>query len=194
MNSTRGTERPTWPPALRVLPFPTPGPLVGLAYADLDLALNGTPEQISTLGNMQHLPRPWQPATCRIPELLMELRAWLDDVVTWLNHQYVWDPTDMIPSCWSFHPHLVHEIAVLADQRRRAGAALTSDDLDDWHRCSLPNFVDRMRNRTRSHCTDAHAPWPSKGRYARHFSKVDDAEHQVALTSEGVSDKWAHRG
>jgi type IV secretion system protein VirD4 len=28
-----------------------------------------------------------------------------------------------IPACWPKHPHLVHDLAVLADQRRRAGRA-----------------------------------------------------------------------
>jgi hypothetical protein len=40
----------------------------------------------------------------------------------------------VIPGCWPQHPHLVHEIAVLADQRRRAGTARTSDVLEEWHR------------------------------------------------------------
>ena len=36
----------------------------------------------------------------------------------------LWDASTVIPSCWPHHPHLVHEIAVLADQRRKAGAPL----------------------------------------------------------------------
>jgi hypothetical protein len=47
-----------------------------------------------------------------------------------------------IPACWPQHPHLVHEIVVLADQRRRAGHALTSDASKEWHRYSLPAFID----------------------------------------------------
>ena len=53
----------------------------------------------------------------------------------------------MIPACWPQHPHLVHEIAVLADQRRRAGHALTSDALEEWHRHNLPAFTERMKSR-----------------------------------------------
>lgn len=34
----------------------------------------------------------------------------------------------------------VHEIAVLADQRRRAGYALTSDATERWHRYNLPGL------------------------------------------------------
>jgi len=54
-----------------------------------------------------------------------------EDVVTWLNREYVWDVGAVIPGCWPQHPHLVHEIAVLADQRRRAGASLTSDTIEE---------------------------------------------------------------
>jgi hypothetical protein len=45
--------------------------------------------------------------------------------------EYVWEVADAIPACWPQHPHLVHEIAVLADQRRRAGHAFTSDALEE---------------------------------------------------------------
>jgi hypothetical protein len=68
----------------------------------------------------------------------------------------------MIPVCWPQHPHLVHEIAVLADQRRRAGHALTSDALEEWHRYNLPAFTERMKSRLRNHCEDGHQPWPAK--------------------------------
>ena len=95
---------------------------------------------------------------------------WLDDVVTWLNHEYVWDTDGFIPSCWPEHPHLVHDLAVLADQRRRAGLAHTSDALEDWHRFALPTFLDRMTARLKSHCENGHQPWPSTSRHARHTS------------------------
>lgn len=54
-----------------------------------------------------------------------------EDVVIWLNREYTWDASGLIPSCWPLHPHLVHELAVLADQRRRAGLAMTSDALEE---------------------------------------------------------------
>src|SRR5688572_28872202 len=60
----------------------------------------------------------------------MEVWSWLEAVVTWLNHEYVWDTGDVMPPCWPQHPHLVREIAVLADQRHRAGQALTSEALE----------------------------------------------------------------
>jgi hypothetical protein len=77
----------------------------------------------------------------------------------------------MIPSCWPRHPHLVHEIAVLADLRRRAGLALTADTLEEWLRYALPAFTERMRQRLRQHCQDGgHQPWPGLGRHTRHVA------------------------
>ncbi len=157
-------------------PFPVPGPLVQLAQWELHLAVNGTPEQQKALGNHADLPRPWDPATCRGPRLRAQLWDWLDRVVIWLNHDYTWDPDPLIPSCWPLHPHLVHEIAVLADQRRRAGLAKTSDALEEWHRYSLPAFSDRLHARLRSHCEAHHQPWPGRPRHLEHL----DPDHAQA--------------
>ena len=119
------------------------------------------------------LPRPWEPATCRTPQLRQQLWSWLDAVVAWLVTEYVWEATDTIPACWPQHPHLVHEIAVLADQRRRAGYAFTSDALEEWHRHSLPAFTARMKARLRNHCEDGHQAWPAKGRHTRHAAEAN---------------------
>ena len=98
---------------------------------------------------------------------------WLDAVVDWLVTEYVWEATDTIPACWPQHPHLVHEIAVLADQRRRAGHAFTSDALEEWHRRSLPGFTEWMKSRLRNHCEDGHQPWPAKGRCTRYAAEIN---------------------
>jgi hypothetical protein len=37
--------------------------------------------------------------------------------------EYVLEVADAIPACWPQHPHLVHGVSVLADQRRRASHA-----------------------------------------------------------------------
>ncbi|QLQ16338.1 MAG: hypothetical protein HZY73_12510 [Micropruina sp.] len=85
----------------------------------------------------------------------------------------MWDHTaGLIPPCWPLHPHLVHEIAVLADQRRRASLDLTSSALEEWHRYGLPTFLDRLKGRTRNLCDDRHSPWPAKGRHDRHISQA----------------------
>ena len=109
---------------------------------------------------------------------------WLDDVVTWINHEYVWDTDGFIPSCWPEHPHLVHDLAVLADQRRRAGLAHTSDALEDWHRFALPTFLDRMAARLKSHCETGHEPWPAGSRHVRHTSDPHRRRRIATYTSD----------
>ena len=153
-------------------PFPAPGQLVALAYRELDLAANGTADQIRALGDVRLLPRPWEAATCRTPQLREQLWAWLEAVVAWLVSEYVWDVADAIPACWPEHPHVVHEVAVVADQRRRTGHAFTSDALEEWHRYNLPAFTERMKARLRNHCEDGHQPWPANGRYTRYMAET----------------------
>lgn len=149
--------------------FPRAGRRVEHAYAALEMAAGaGTRQQQDALGDPHLLARPWDPASCVDPQLRAEIWQWLEQVVTWLNREYVWDPDAMIPSCWPRHPHLVHEIAVLADLRRRAGRALMADPLEEWHRYALPAFTDRTRQRLRQHCLGGgHQPWPAQGRHTR---------------------------
>jgi hypothetical protein len=111
---------------LSVRPFPAPGQLVALAYRELDRAATGTQIR-SALWAMLGccLDRGSWPAAAP-QQLRQQLWCWLDAVVDWLVTEDVWEVGDMIPVCWPQHPHLVHEIAVLADQRRRAGHGLTS--------------------------------------------------------------------
>jgi hypothetical protein len=165
----------TGSPADRLLvqPFPAPGKLVALAYRELDRAAAGSPEQIRALGDARLLPRAWEPASCRTAQLREQLWLWLEAVVEWLVIEYVWEAADTIPACWPQHPHLVHEIAVLADQRRRAGHAFTSDALEEWHRYSLPAFTEHMKTRLRSHCEDGHQAWPAKGRHTRYTAEIN---------------------
>ena len=153
-------------------PFPQPGRLVHLAYRQLDLATSRQQDHLLPLHDLANLQRPWDPATCQTLQLRREVWSWLEAVVTWLNHEHVWDVADVIPPCWPQHPHLVHEIAVLADQRHRAGQALSSDQLEEWHRRSLPEFTERMRTRLRNHCQEDHQSWPAKGRYSRHVGEA----------------------
>lgn len=164
--------------------FPTPGPLLGTAYRDLYLAAEGSDNQKATIGDPSLLPKPWDPPTCRSPHLRAELWEWLDQVVLWLNHEYVWDPDGMIPPCWPQHPHLVHELAVLADQRRRVGLTLDSNGLEEWHRYSLSGFLDRMRARLKAHCDQDHQPWPARGRYARHADDRQTRRRQDAINDD----------
>lgn len=152
-------------------PMPT-NQRLRLAFQELFVAANGTDRERAAIGDPAQLPRPWDPSTVTDPSLRAAVWAWLDDVVTWFNHEYVWDlSAGFIPSCWPQHPHLVHEIGVLADQRRRAGVALTSDNLEDWHRYAVPGFLARMKERLRNGCTDQHQAWPARSRYARFIAK-----------------------
>jgi hypothetical protein len=152
-----------------VLPFPPPdGAELKKAYRNLYLSANGTEADKKRIGNPANLPRPWDPPSCTNPALRRELWTWLEDFVIWFNHEYVWDHNaGMIPACWPQHPHLVHEIAVLADQRRRAGLDPTSSALEEWHRFGIPGFLERLKTRTKNSCDEHHAPWPAEARYVR---------------------------
>ena len=124
------------------------------------------------------IPQPARHFSCE------EVWSWLEAVVTWLNHEHVWDVADVIPPCWPQHPHLVHEIAVLADQRHRAGQALSSDPLEEWHRHSLPEFTERMKTRLRNHCQEDHQSWPAKGRYSRHVGEASRRRRMDAYAGD----------
>jgi len=172
----RDDDRPTRhhagrPPYPLVLAFPTPGRELRNAYRDLGKANDGDPHDLKALADLDTLPRPWDPGSVTTPAHRVELWAWLEDVVTWVNTEYVWEATTMIPPCWPFHPHLVHEIAVLADRRHHAGLEFTGAALEEWHRHALPLFLDRMATRTRSICEETHQPWPAKSRHARHLAE-----------------------
>lgn len=151
-----------------VLPYPMPGERVRAAAWNLHLSEEGTQEQKEWIGPAEDLPRPWDIATCADPQLRLEVWEWYEAFVTWFNHEYVWDPSaGMIPPCWPLHPHLVHEIGVLADQRRVIATATNSNSLEEWHRYSVPDFLDRLHNRIKQHCDSHHQPWPARARYAR---------------------------
>jgi len=78
----------------------------------------------------------------------------------------------------------VHEIAVLADQRRRAGHAFTSDALVEWHRHNLPALTERIGSRLRKHGEDGHQPWPAKGRYTRNTAEISRRTRQDSFAAE----------
>ena len=117
--------------------------------------------------NPDLLPRPWDPPTCP-PTLLGELWVWLDEVVAWLNREYSWQPETMIPACWPAHPHIAHELAVLACLRYDAGRTYSPDTLEQWHRQVLPGFLTRMQTRLGANmCPPGkHADWPGGARHA----------------------------
>jgi len=183
------------------LPFPMPTtPALARAYQDIADYLNGDDDVKRRIGSLAVVPRPWDPPTCTGRQLRTELWEWLEAVVTWLNTEYVWDlGTGVIPACWPRHPHLVHEIPVLADQRRRAALDLTSTSLEEWHRYGLPAFLERLRARTKSHCDEHHAAWPGRSRLARHSSEAarnirHDAYHDDVTTCTDGALRWIEPG
>ena len=152
-----------------VVPFPPIGPLMEQAYYDLYRAETAKkPAEVADLGPLDQLPRPWDLATITDPALRAETWDWLDAVVGWINQEYVWETSDLIPPCWPSHPHLVNELGVVADQRRRATMAFTSDSLLDWHRYCLPSFIERMKARYRGICEDGHRTAPGTARNTRY--------------------------
>ena len=150
-----------------VKPFPSPGPLIAHAHRELDTALNGDDAHREAVGDPSRLPRPWDPGSIEDPPMRAELWEWLEVVVEWVNTEHVWDPSYLIPPCWPAHPHLVHEIAVLADQRHKAGQAIASDALEEWHRYALPAFFDRRKTRLRTACDNRHHDWPARPAHTR---------------------------
>jgi hypothetical protein len=151
-----------------VQPFPMPtSERIRIAYWNLYLSEDGTDAQRKWLGEAQLLPRPWDIATCTDPDLRTDVWNWYEAVVTWFNHEYVWDPAaGMIPPCWPLHPHLVHDIGVLADQRRVIAQATNSNSLEEWHRYSVPAFIERLHDRVKQHCDYEHQAWPARARFA----------------------------
>jgi hypothetical protein len=150
-----------------VLPFPQPGPVIRRLYRHWWTVENGTDLERERIKD-RPAGRPWEPATLGTNGERFELWRWLEDVVQWFNHEYAWDTSQVIPECWPEHPHLVHEIAVLADARRRAGSTPDSGALEEWHRVCVPWFLSRMRDSIKAHCEERHQAWPARARYARH--------------------------
>lgn len=178
-----------------VQPFPMPtSERIRIAYWDLYLSEEGTDAQKKRLGEPDQLPRPWDLATCTDPDLRHDVWEWYEAVVTWFNHEYVWDPAaGTIPPCWHLHPHLIHDIGVLADQRRMISQASNSNSLEEWHRYSVPAFLDRLHDRIKQHCDDHHQPWPSRSRFARYCGEVEvraasmEVDSHVSITSDKPS-------
>ena len=160
-----------------VTPFPPPPTAIRHTLNTLSVLNSGNKEAIAELGDTEDVPRPWDPASCDDP-LRQNLWTWIDDVVAWINHEYAWRSIGLIPSCWPEHPHIAREIPVLACLRVAADDALTPELAEEWHRITLPQFMDRMASRLgESTCrNDKHAPWPAAGRYETFLSDTTATE------------------
>ena len=162
-----------------VQPFPTPGPQIREALAILDIVVGGDPETIAMLGDLEDLPRPWDPSTCPA-RLRLQIWSWCAQVASWINSQYIWRPAAMIPACWPAHTHLAIELPALACQRLAAQEAFDVSALEEWQRYTLPTFLDRMNGRLgESGCKDGrHVDWPGAARHVTHV-REDEARRRL---------------
>jgi hypothetical protein len=101
-------------------------------------------------------------------ELRRLIYGWLDDVVVWVNEDHTWRTDHVIPLCWVEHRHIVHELATVACLRWEAGSAITPGALENWHRYTLPMFLERIAQRigTTGCPPGRHQPSPGEGRNA----------------------------
>jgi len=152
--------------------FPQPPGSMLRAWELLQIVRRGDADEMAESGvDLNDLPRPWMPGQC--PDDLREgMWTWCDAVAGWLNREYVWRPTQLIPACWPRHPHLANELPVLAFTRWLAEDSLGPESIEDWHRYALPMFLDRMTSRMgESSCrTGKHQDWPAESRYTAFFS------------------------
>jgi hypothetical protein len=159
-------------------PFPVPPGAVVRALELLQILRRGDPDEMAEAGDLTNLPRPWDPATCPT-ELREAVWEWCDLVAAWVNRDYVWRPTHIIPACWPHHPHIARELAVLAILRWNAEESSSPEGVEEWHRYSFPLYCDRMSNRLgESTCrTGKHIDWPAEGRYGA-FAEDDSSEER----------------
>jgi hypothetical protein len=177
-----------------VQPFPEPGHAICTTMEQLQLAAATPPTSEAELLALAQLPRPWDPATCSGP-VRAELWVWLDLVAAWVNEQQLWNVTRPgIPECWPAHPHLVHDLAVLACGRYYASFAVTPAALEDWHRYTLPSFLEQLRDRLGDGCQpQRHQPRPRGERdesycapRARQFREQVFGADQQTQTTDGL--------
>ncbi|WP_245916750.1 hypothetical protein [Nocardioides gansuensis] len=183
------------PAGLMVRPFPEPGPAVRTAIQQLQHASFAPPVDEDAVRELAQIPRPWDPGSCT-GKIRSELWEWLDLVAMWVNEQHLWNlARPGIPECWPAHPHLVHDLAVLACGRHYTRFALTPAALEDWHRYALPGFLERLHDRLGDGCQpgkhqprprhdrdETHAATPQRqGRRQRYTDDVDRAAAAAAM-------------
>jgi hypothetical protein len=160
--------------------FPAPTEMIASYLSELREAATSTDEPDIERRRIAGLPRPWDPASCP-SHARPQIYFWLDHVVAWLNEQHTWRTECLIPICWDRHPHLVHEIAVVACMRWEATFARTPADLDTWQRFILPEFQHRMVERIGpAGCPPGrHQPAPGTPRQAIYRSPDEATQRDV---------------
>ncbi|WP_228383452.1 MULTISPECIES: hypothetical protein [Tessaracoccus] len=66
--------------------------------------------------------------------------------------------------------------------RYQAGEATSPMALEEWHRYTLPGYLDRTRDQRRA-CDEKHQPWPRRAAHTRH---ADGAARRRHLFDEDV--------
>ena len=154
---------------LALCQFPTPSAAVTAALDELQLASLSDPASRAELRRIAELPRPWDPAACP-PVLRAEVFDWLARVATWINEQQLWNlGRPGIPPCWPAHPHLVHDLAVVACARLFALYGTTPAAMLEWHQYTLPAMLERLADRLGDACAPGrHEESPRAGRDRLH--------------------------
>jgi hypothetical protein len=136
--------------------FPTPPPGIRGAMDVLQIAAAASMTNEEVLCRVEGLPRPWDPATCP-GDMRAELWAWLDEVAAWINTEHLWSlQTPGVPACWPAHPHIAHDLAVVASSRYLTMYAVSPAALEEWHRYALPAFLHRLTDRLGEGCVAGH--------------------------------------
>lgn len=111
---------------------------------------------------------------------------WLDDVVAWINEQHTWRTNRIVPHCWSEHPHLVHELSIVACLRWEAGLDLTPDAIHEWQRRTLPETLLRIVDVLGDGgCPPGrHQASPGESRHALYRNRGQVAERQARIAQD----------
>lgn len=165
--------------------FPPPPPSVARVLDQHQVLRRGNADEIAAEGNLLNLPRPWAPGSCE-DYLRAAIWDWCEEVAGWLNHEYAWRPAQLIPPCWPHHPHIAHELPVLAVLRLAAESSTGPELLEEWHRTTLPSFFDRMLTRLgETGCrTGKHVAWPGESRHVSYTSKQSIDDRQTLYFSD----------
>jgi hypothetical protein len=152
---------------LMAVPFPEPPGVIARLLDELRLAAAAVNEEEHETLRVALLARPWDPPACP-PEIRRNIYSWLDEVAGWINEEHTWRTDRVIPICWDLHPHIVHELATVACLRWEAGFARTPAALEEWHRVTLPAFLECVVLRIGdTGCPPGrHQPNPALGRHA----------------------------
>lgn len=177
-----------------VRPFPEPSPKVRSGLKQLRRHEQDLPSDSNVLDDVDELPRPWDPASCT-PDLQSEIWLWLEAVASWINDQHLWSVTRQgIPECWPDHPHVIHDLAVVACARYYASLTANPSALETWHREILPGFLHRLADRLGDSCQPGeHAPPPRREREGAYARRRHQRDLRFGTHAQSVSETATKR-